>query len=614
MKYRDQFLPIISIFLVLLLAVVLRLYRLDLSPKGALIDEAHFGYLAKSLLLTGKDEHGVSWPLVFKGFGDQKLPGYAYLLIPFVAVFDLSVMTIRLPSVVVGSLSVVLIYILARQIGFRHWTAWIGALLMAVSPWPFFLSRIGFESNLALFFWILGLIGLVSVLKASTEKSVRKKTQLQEWLPAIAAGVAFAATWYCYIAYRPVSVGVLVLVTAVSVIRQRQLLKKLAVVWLSFLIFVAPFFLPSVREANTARLEQVGLFSDSHDATVIDEYRTFCDMQLPLPVCSLVWNKGTLAVQRVAARFVHTYSPEFLATDGEANETFLTVKNFGQFVLIIYPFIWLGLAELLLLRKKLRMVEWLILIGLVVCPLPTILAGEPQKVRLSELLPFLILVVLYGLHACNVWLEKIKLPKLSLVWAKRGVALGVVVLFSTATFSYFVDYYTVHAIKNDYMYQSYLRELFPLLKEKYGDQHLLVKPFFSDPTMFYAFYTNMDPRQYQEQAVLGPLEDSGFQHTVEIDALKVWDSGFLSAACQAVASNTPTLYITDESAPQGTAVPVLEIKSENGALTYVHVYDALLSGKLSVLQCNDIPLEQRLQINQEVEQSGLRQQIFGTTE
>src|SRR3989344_7895510 len=101
---------IATLLVILILATGLRLFWLDRAPFGALIDEAHFGYIAYSLLETGKDEHGVSWPLIFRGFGDQKLPAYAYVLLPFIQIFGLSVTSIRLPSVLAGSLSVLALY------------------------------------------------------------------------------------------------------------------------------------------------------------------------------------------------------------------------------------------------------------------------------------------------------------------------------------------------------------------------------------------------------------------------------------------------------------------------------------------------------------------------
>ena len=79
-----------------LLGGLLRLWRVDTSPKGTLVDELHFAYLAHSLIETGMDEHGNKWPIIFEGFGDRKLPAMAYLDIPSVALFGLNLSTVSL--------------------------------------------------------------------------------------------------------------------------------------------------------------------------------------------------------------------------------------------------------------------------------------------------------------------------------------------------------------------------------------------------------------------------------------------------------------------------------------------------------------------------------------
>lgn len=632
MKYARNWLLLSCLLSVFALAIGLRLFRLDLSPRGALIDEAHFGFIARSLLLTGRDEHGQPWPLVFRGFGDQKLPAYAYALVPVMRWWELSVWSIRLPSVLAGSLSVLVIYALARQLGLaRRWSL-LAAVLLAISPWPFFLSRFGFESNLALFFWLLGLWGLAVLLRPAGPGAHRHSRKAQSEITAavtagswtafvigrpavlaVATGLALALTWYSYIAYRPVTVAVLAVVTVLTLYWQRALWPRLVVVWLALILAVLPLFHPAVNAANTARLQQVGIWSDQRNVAIINEYRTFCDQHLPLTVCSLVWNKGTYAAQTVLSRYLHVFSPQFLVTQGESTEIFLTVKGFGQFLPLFYPFFLLGGWVWLRQLPRRQLGTVLILAGLWLSPLPAVLAGEPQKVRLSPWLPFAILAITIGLAQTAEWWQQ---QRWLGQWQRWVSGAGVVVLtlgVAAHTTWFLIDYFTVHTVKNDYMYQSYLRDVLPDLAARYPAHQLLIKPFFSDPTMFYAFHTRMDPAAYQQQAVLGPLESSGFQHTQAIDQVKVWEGGFASAACQAVTSNTPTLYLTDERGPAATAVLVRTATSENGAMTYAYVYDALLSGKLAVLECNDIPLPQRQELHRQVEASGLRQQLFPAT-
>ncbi|MBI3282570.1 glycosyltransferase family 39 protein, partial [Candidatus Curtissbacteria bacterium] len=106
----------IVIFLIILLASVLRLIALDRYPAGLNADEASIGYNAYSLIQTGKDEHGASWPLVFRSFDDYKPGVYFYLVLPFVKFLGLNVLAVRFPSALLGIASVYFIYLIVKKI------------------------------------------------------------------------------------------------------------------------------------------------------------------------------------------------------------------------------------------------------------------------------------------------------------------------------------------------------------------------------------------------------------------------------------------------------------------------------------------------------------------
>ena len=86
------------------LSLVLRITFWDRYPPGLTADEAVMGYDAYSLLKTGKDQFGNAWPLAFRSFGDYRPPLYVYAAIPFVALFGLTPLAVRLPSMIAGSL------------------------------------------------------------------------------------------------------------------------------------------------------------------------------------------------------------------------------------------------------------------------------------------------------------------------------------------------------------------------------------------------------------------------------------------------------------------------------------------------------------------------------
>src|SRR3989344_1300457 len=104
------------LLVILILAFIVRIVFLDISPPGFNADEAALGYNAYSLITTGKDEWGQTFPLVFKSFSDYKPGLYVYLAIPFVWLLGLNELAVRLPSVLLGSFSIILIYLLAKEL------------------------------------------------------------------------------------------------------------------------------------------------------------------------------------------------------------------------------------------------------------------------------------------------------------------------------------------------------------------------------------------------------------------------------------------------------------------------------------------------------------------
>lgn len=551
----------LSIGAIIVFSFLLRGFLLNSAPIGALIDEAHFGYIAYSLLETGKDEHGISWPLIFKGFGDQKLPLYGYSLLPVVKWFGLSNVTIRIPSLIAGTAIVLLMYAMVKRIFRSHLLAISMALITIISPWPFFLSRFGFESNLGLAFFCVGLWAMI----------VSVNDQRTRW-PVITA-ISWALTWYSYIAFRPVTIILAAIFFGLQAWRQKAW-KTLLVFAIPFVLLVAPLLLTKAASSNTARFNQVGILTDVGMTQTINEQRTFCDMKMPRQLCYVFWNKPFYIGSELLRRYWLVFSPEYLATTGEEGLTFLNVQGFGQMYVSLYPFFILGIVALLASQVKFVLpdrLRILLLSGLLLTPLPTILVGDPQKVRISPLLPFVFLTTIIGLAFTLKFFRNRLLQKI----------IFSCVILSTVGLSlfYFVDYFTYHSVKNDFHYQSYVPEMMRFVKEIDPNATVIIKPFFSDPLMFYAYYTKMDPRQYQQQAVLGPLEDSGFQHTVGLGRLKIQDDSLYNVACAAVATNTPTYFVSNTKEPD--AEPLHVLRSQNGSLVYATIYDALTVGKRS---------------------------------
>src|ERR1700689_3486693 len=92
----DKRTVLLLLFLVLFSAA-LRLVNISGNPPGLYQDESAIGYNAYSILKTGKDEYGVSYPLYFESFGDYKLPVYIYLTAISIKLFGMNEFAVRFP-------------------------------------------------------------------------------------------------------------------------------------------------------------------------------------------------------------------------------------------------------------------------------------------------------------------------------------------------------------------------------------------------------------------------------------------------------------------------------------------------------------------------------------
>lgn len=188
----------ITLVTIVLISLFLRTYNLDTVPAGLSNDEISSAYNAYSILETGKDEYGVQIPLSFRSHNDFKPPTMIYMIAALIPIFGNTEWSVRLPSAILGTFTVLflsfLIYDLTKDKSLSLWSA----LLLGISPWHIYTSRIGYESNIALFFLVTGLYLFFIALRMS-------------WYIPFAA-LVLAASMYSYHAERVVTPLILLVV------------------------------------------------------------------------------------------------------------------------------------------------------------------------------------------------------------------------------------------------------------------------------------------------------------------------------------------------------------------------------------------------------------------
>src|SRR3990170_9089170 len=148
----------VVILLILLLAIFFRFFRLSSDPVSLSMDEVSIGYNAYSILKTARDEWGNLLPLAFRSVGDYKPPVNIYLTVPSIFIFGLTEFGVRFPVALIGTLSVLVLILLLKELGFRKNGYLSGGFWLAISPWHVHFARGSFEAVMALFFILLGVL------------------------------------------------------------------------------------------------------------------------------------------------------------------------------------------------------------------------------------------------------------------------------------------------------------------------------------------------------------------------------------------------------------------------------------------------------------------------
>src|SRR5260221_280079 len=130
---------------IVLIACFLRIYKINVNPPSLSWDEVSIGYNAYSILKTGKDEHQRVLPLdTFIAFGDYKPPVPIYVTVPFVALLGLNELSVRLPSALFGTGTVLLTFFLVEELFKKKkqktMLAFVSTAILTFSPWHINLS------------------------------------------------------------------------------------------------------------------------------------------------------------------------------------------------------------------------------------------------------------------------------------------------------------------------------------------------------------------------------------------------------------------------------------------------------------------------------------------
>ncbi|MFH0749595.1 MAG: glycosyltransferase family 39 protein [Candidatus Gottesmanbacteria bacterium] len=482
------------IFIVIILsAFILRFYAIDRIPPSLSWDEVSIGYNAYSILRTGLDEHGKFLPIdAFAGYGDYKPPLSIYLTIPFVVIFGLTEVSVRFPSALFGTLTVLMTFFLVRALFYKSKSATLPLLssaLFAISPWHINLSRAGFEANIALFFIVLG---VWLVLKAREQKNY----WFFAWIP-------FALSMYTFNSarYFVVFIGIALFIYSFSSI------KKHIVPFLFGLGVAAIIVFPLVPHllSKEARLRfvEVNIFTD---ASVVKTANERIERGKNSILATVLNNRRIGYARSYLLHFFDNLQPDFLFIKGDGNPKF-SIQDVGQLYIMEAPFLAIGILSLFVAHPS---VGALLLFWLLASIIPAATAREtPHALRILNSLPTWQIFIAFGIVTCGTkmkeWSKKIKL----------SVPVFVFVLIGLYVFSityYLHNYYRHYGVEYSGEWQYGYREAIAA-SEKIKDRYdtIVMSETIGRPYMYTLFYTKTDPKELLRTKD-ATFDSAGFYH------------------------------------------------------------------------------------------------------
>lgn len=362
----------VVIFLcILLVGFFFRFYKLGDIPSSLDWDEVSQGYNAYSISTTGKDEFGTSYPHTIRSFNDYKPPIYVYLTTLSVKFFGLSSFSVRFPSALFGSLSILLVYGLIYEIFrkeiFSKKIALFSMFFFSISPMSIQFSRTGFDANVAIFFVLLG-----------------------SWL--IMRFLAKEIIW-------PIFVGVLFLGISVYTAHSEKIFTPLLFVYLLFhgkkflfrrkiiliglIVFFAFLNIFWFLDQETKVRSKGVLFTSSPDLLKTSINESVFDKENNDSLSALIHNRRFVYINKYIENYLSHFNPNSLFISGDNPRHH--APEMGVLYLISLPFILLGVF--FAIRRKMHS-SYILFAWIVIAPVASSFAiNAPNYQRSLIFLP-----------------------------------------------------------------------------------------------------------------------------------------------------------------------------------------------------------------------------------
>lgn len=469
MKYK------LFVILIFSLAFILRFWQLGLNPPSLDWDEASLGYNAYSILLTGKDEYGIKLPISIRSFGDYKPALYTYLTIIPVALFGLNEFSVRFVSALLGSLSVVVGFFLIREIFPEKNRKFplLFLLFFAVSPWHIQFSRIAFEANSALFFFLTGIWLFFLGLRKG-----------YFFIPSF---LSFALSLYAYHSPRLV---VPLLIVGMSFLYRRNIIPRIKWFILSFILFMALLspLIVQFKSTGGARLGSVTVLNP--EERLGSSIRETGQDQSSNDIFGIILhNRRIVYAREILAGYLDHFNFDFLFLTGDPPGRH-HAAGMGMLYFWDLPFILIGVYMCIKkIGKNIAFLFWWFILAPSASAVTT---GTPHAVRSLLYIPLYQMFAAAGfIYLLSVIRDSDRKIIKSIPWILSFLLI--------VNFYYYLHMYWIHTpLEYSQWWQyGYKQAVSQVSAVESNYRKIIVTYKYDQPYIFFLFYEKTDPSWYQ---------------------------------------------------------------------------------------------------------------------
>lgn len=481
------------LFIIVAIGFFFRIYQLSNVPPSASLDEATTGWNAYSIMLTGKDEYGYKFPILLRAYDDFRPALYVYFVVPFIKVLGVDVLAVRLPSAILGSLSVLITYFLVVELFFKYkYKSYLGlmsAFLLSISPWSIYISRLGHEANAGFAFTILAIFIFLKF-----------KNTLKGSLLCLSS-VFFALSFY---AYQSEKVFIPLMVIALAFLFRKELMQRKKYLIISIavgLIILAPVLKETLSPNGLIRLRGTTAFDITQPEYTQAATERLKAKQSKDFVKEVVNNNRIISTKIFLGNYISHFSPIWLFS----NTGLDSFKAPGVGLLHLFGIILIPVGVFFLMSGKFdKKIKILLIAWIFIAPIGgSISTGAPQAMRFYNVLPTFQLLSSLGFIYLISSLKKDMSKK---AFAVVFFALAVV---SLAYFSkqYFIEFPKASSASFQYSLSKavpyVLQNNLTFSKVVFSNRRNLGQSY-----MFFLFYSKYNPVSYQ---IEGGTGSGGFE-------------------------------------------------------------------------------------------------------